>query len=468
MSRSTAPRRSALALVCAMSVLSACNHSEDEATPAAAAPGLSIDMQLPASLTGGKQTSVLSNSLAMKAAQAVTVRSHGTDVPCTYVGADEEDPFRNGYEMSKFMLSVVAAWTCISDTVIDVVADENIPKDGSIIATDNELDAIDYDPEDPTHFSVSSDNNTRSTVKFYYGKAHDADLSTADPGLFLAWDGLEHDDVQGRLVIDIKGLVAPHNPKDPVQMRMDFDHSPVQKQAKMYLRFADEHEFANGFRIDVVKDLTARASAHVYTAQGLIDMTAQFSPAPGITETPKLKMYTVSDRLGEGAAIALMEDVALPLELVPPINNEPGNHLGNYRFNKTDRYFFKADQNSMEPWDYIFKEVTSAEYRGGRTTLEQGGSWDPFNPTLDLIRLAFGLPDTYFKENECGTEGTSCLDFLNALFEDGLEGQEQNQGVLPSDWRADAIADADYLSQVYPDDVNGWDTVFEMSFTPAE
>lgn len=59
MSVSTTPLRCAISLACAMSLVSACNH-DDKKPVVAADPTLSIDMQIPNSLTGGKQLTVLS------------------------------------------------------------------------------------------------------------------------------------------------------------------------------------------------------------------------------------------------------------------------------------------------------------------------------------------------------------------------------------------------------------------------
>lgn len=393
--------------------------------------------------------------------------AHGTDVPCAYVGADQEHPFRNGYEMSKFMISVVAAWSCISDTIIEVASSPAVPHAGEIIATDNEFGSETYDPEDPTHYRVLKESDDLTSVKLYYGfSVATPPTSNSQAGVYLAWNGHRHDAVAGRLVLDSDGLVAVHKAEDPIRMRMDFDHNSAQKQATMYLQFDTDNPFAEGFRIEVSKDLTVSPVQHVYTARGLVAMKAQFSPAPGVTETPNLRMYTVSDRFGEGAAIALMEDVALPMEIVAVTETDAGNHLGNYLFSKTDQYFFDADQSGVQPWDYIHKEITTAVYRGGRTTAETGGSWMPFNPSLDLIRSALLLSDTYFNQAECGVVDSSCVEFLNAVFNssDGFDNEEKNQGSLPTDWRAVAIANATYLDQVYPAGSSDWSLAFVMSF----
>jgi hypothetical protein len=46
------------------------------------------------------------------------------------------------------------------------------------------------------------------------------------------------------------------------------------------------------------------SSGQVFFALGLIQMKAQFLPVTGIDAIPSIRMFTVSDLLGEGAALA--------------------------------------------------------------------------------------------------------------------------------------------------------------------
>ena len=173
-------------------------------------------------------------------------------------------------------------------------------------------------------------------------------------------------------------------------------------------------------------------------------------------------MYTVSDRSGEGAAIADFSDVSLPLEL----NADTGNYLGDYIFNKVDMYFFDADQTANEPWDWIQKTFTAAEYRGDRTTPATGGTFVPFDPSLDMIVTELGLPSSYFTGTECANVEDSCVELLNAIFEAGFAEQEPNQGADPNDWRSVAIQSPVYLDTVYPNGID-WTGAFDYVFTPA-
>ena len=250
-------------------------------------------------------------------------------------------------------------------------------------------------------------------------------------------------------------------PDDPVQMRMDFSFNDAAENMDMFLRFDANNPWADGFRIQVSKDLTANPLQQVFTARGLINMKDQFFPVSGITEVPQVSVYAVTDSFGNGASIAQYQDMALPLEL----NVATGNHLGNYLFTRSDVYYFEDDMD----WDYIFKSVTAAEYRGGRTTPATGGTWLPFDPSLDIIVSGLALDPAYFTGSLCASVGDSCVELFNAVNNavDDFGGHERNQGSDPMDWRSTALATPDYLTTVYPNGMD-WSGAFDYSFTPAD
>jgi hypothetical protein len=293
-------------------------------------------------------------------------------------------------------------------------------------------------------------------VRLFYGYPRSAPpVASSVPGMFVAWDKSTNGALTGRMVLDAELINGEHRkPDDPIAMRMDFTFNDSAKTADMYLRFDAGNPWADGLRIQVTQDLTANPTQTVFVARGLTEMKRQFVPVDGISELPKLKVYTVSNRAGTGAAIAEFIDVGLGL----PLNET--NHLGNYLFNKTDTYFFQYDQD----WDYIHKYVDTAILRGQRTTPASGGSWLPFDPSLDIIESALNLGSGYFA-NTCARAGDECSALLNAIFGDGFAGQEKNQGSDPLDWRSTAIASPDYLTTVYPNGVS-WDGAFDPVFTP--
>jgi hypothetical protein len=411
---------------------------------------LSLDLELPDSITGGLVSNV-TNQESRLVVQA------GTGMPCAYMGPEDDDPFRNGYEMTKFMVSAVATWTCLADTLIEVA--DSVPHDGLIHPTDNDKSKPDYDSDDPTHYRVDDDSETQTTIRLYYGYDRTTPPTLDDdPQFFLSWNESEAGVVEGRLIIDGETINEENrNPDDPVIMRMDFNFDDTQEIVDMFLRFDENNLWAEGFRIQVTKDLTAGPLEQVFTALGLIQMKAQFIPVNGITEIPAVHMFTVSDAFGNGAALAEFQQLSLPLEL----NAKLGNHLGNYLFDKDDIYFFEDDMD----WNWVAKSITDSSFRGGRTTPATGGSWIPFDPSLDMIITALELDADYFTGSKCAEMDDDCTDLLNAVFIDGFAGQEPNQGSDPMDWRSEAIDDPTYIDSVYPNGVD-WSGAFDYIYMP--
>ncbi len=440
-------------------LLHACGGASD-ANPAPTQSSNSpvLSMGLPDSLTGGTPTAAPAPGKTAQTASA-KVTAQADDLACAYIGPeDDSDPFRNGYEMTKFMVSAMAAWTCVADTLIEISA--LLPHNGTVAATDNVLGAPGYDPDDPTHYSITDESETQSTIRLFYGYASDTPPTGSElAGFYLSWDTANSAQTNGRLIIDVTALNSTRAVDDPTQMRMDFVSGEDTRSIDMFIRFDDGNEWADGMRIVVDKDLTANPFEQVFLARGLFAMKRQFQVFNNIAELPNLAMVTVADRFGEGAAIAEFQNMGLGL----PINLT--NHLGEYLFTKTDRYFFDADQSAAEPWDWIDKSITSAEYRGGRTTPATGGTWIPFDPSQDMIITALGLDSDYFTGIKCANLGDDCTPFLNAVFMDGFAGQESNQGADPMDWRSTALASPQYLTQVYPNGVN-WNGAFEQTYTP--
>lgn len=424
--------------------------------------GPSLDMSLPASVTGDTQPvnnqGQLIGAVVTGTQQVINAVDSGTGQPCIHLGVNGDDPFRNGYQITKLLVSAVATWTCIADVLIDVSA--YVPNDGQIHETENNKSSAGYDREDPTHYSITRDSETQTTIRLYY----DYDRQTPpqvgeDPQFFMSWHSTSDANIDGRLIID--GLkVNPNDRKqeDPTMMRMDFNYTASEKNADMFMQFDNGNPWAEGFRIHVKKDLTANPLRDVFLARGLIKMKAQFLPADNITEIPNVQMYTVSDAFGNGAAIAEFQDISLPLLL----NATSNNHLGNYLFTKNDVYYFDYDSD----WDYINKTITSSEFRGGRTTPATGGTWIPFDPSLDVIISGLALDDNYFSGNLCANVGDDCNALLNAVFYDGFAGQEKNQGSDPMDWRSTILAQPEYLTSVYPNGAS-WDGAFDYNYLPS-
>lgn len=446
-----------ITLLIAAGILTGCGGTSDD-TSSPADDNFSVQLQLPDSLTGGSASNS-PRGVANKIANVALASKGSTGEPCSFIGhEDKDDPFRNGYETSRFLISTMATWTCVADLLIDLAA--VLEHSGNILETDNDTLAADYEADEPTHYSITDTSDTQVTVRMYYGFSRAVPPLPTDPSQFyISWNETSEDIVEGKMIIDITTIDQQENNEDDLSMmRMDFDFDQDQRSADMFLRFEDDNIWADGFRIQITKDLNASPLNQVFTARGLIDMTGQFFPVAGISETPQIQFYTVADLLGNGATIEEVQDFSLPLLLNFFLNN----HLGDYLFSKQDVYFFEADQD----WEYINKEISSSEYRGSRNTPATGGSWIPFNPSIDMINTALSLPANYFSNGQCENIGDSCNEFLNAVFVDGFSDQEQNQGSDPMDWRSTALDNAVYLSSVFPNGIN-WDGAFDQTFTPG-
>ncbi len=444
-------------VLASFTMLVGCGTSDSENTAETGGETLSLSLQLPDSLTGGRE--VAARTLADGIEGAALAAREGTGEPCAFVGVEEEsDLFENGYQTTRFMVSLMATWTCIADFLIDVA--DVLVHDGSIVEGDNDTLSPDYDADDPTHYSVTDDSDMQTTIRMYYGYDR-ANPPTEDavPEFYLSWYESDAGAIQGKMIIDASLIDAEdRNPEDPVRMRMDFDFDDQRKLADVFMQFDASNPWADGMRIDIRKDLQANLFSQVYTARGMIEMKGQFFEVDTISEIPDVQFYTVADGLGNGAALEEIQDMSLPIW----INPFRDNYLGNYLFTKQDVYFFEDDMD----WDYINKTVTSAVYRGGRTTAASGGTWIPFNPSLDMVINALVLDSDYFTGDKCAAIDDECTELLNAVFVDGFADQEQNQGTDPMDWRSDALADAVFLDSVYPNGQN-WEGAFDQVFDPV-
>lgn len=450
-----------LAVAMTSVLLTACGGSstDEEETGGNDLSAVELDLELPDSVTGGVATTsspkTAISALASKTSNQFASEKGG-DEPCSYIGNDEEDPFVNGYETTKFMVSAVAAWSCVAELLMEI--SEFAPHDGTIIETENDINADNYEEDEPTHYSVTDDSDVQTTVRLYYGfDREEPPTQDDDAGFYLSWTEDDDGDVSGRVIIETSELDEEIDEDDPVAMRMDFVHDDETKTHDMFLRFGDDNPWAEGFRIRVEKDLDANPLEQVFVAQGLMAMTAQFLATESISEVPEIAFYSVANRMGDGASISEVSDLAISLPFA-------STHFGAYLTTKEDVYFFDDDQEAAEPWDWISKSFTAAEYAGERTAAVTGGTWVPFDPSLDMIGEALGLGSDYFDSN-CAEVGDDCVDLMNAIFDDGFAEQEPNQGEDPNDWRTLSLQSATYLDTVYPNGVD-WTGAFEQDFQP--
>lgn len=431
-----------VAAVLALALLSACG-SDDETTTASQTPSNpvsapSVSMSFPTSLTG----------------TPAAATSAGPS--CDYPGARENDPLRNGYTMTKWLVGNVAGWLCITDFLSDLanqLGAAGLPVDGTFV----DIPPDPADPGGPTGIAVTT--GTTSTLELYFQG------DTANPSVYLAWAG-SGSDVQGRLVV-LPYLMEPPppgnlnaDPEAPTHMRLDFTQSATQRSASMVMAFDPYDAFAanswnnpwaTGFRIDAVRT-EADGS---FDITGYIATHGQFDPgyrAVG-TETPALVLKAVSDSTGKGASVATMADVGQGFIFTP--NTTDG--LGYFLYSKDDKFYFLADATA----EWISKSVTTATFKGGLTnTTYSDANIDSF----------LGLSGT---TASCkGGTDADCVTLLNAIFDAGAStfGTDLNDtSPEPSDGRQAELAALTALTQATPDSnaKGDWTGVFDLTFTPA-
>ena len=145
-----------ITLLIAGGILTGCGGSSDD-TSSLADDNFSVRLQLPDSLTGGSASNS-PRGVANKIAGVALASKGSTGEPCSFIGhEDKNDPFRNGYETSRFLISTTATWTCVADLLIDLAA--VVEHNGNILETDNDTLAPDYEADEPTHYSITLYNN---------------------------------------------------------------------------------------------------------------------------------------------------------------------------------------------------------------------------------------------------------------------------------------------------------------------
>ncbi len=202
MKTAAANSKQVLSVVLLSTMLVACGD-DDNNTVNSSVP--SLDLAIPQSLTGGQAT-IAAKSELLSAATSVNaslkLAKAGTGEPCAYLGnEDDDDPFRNGYETSKFMISIMASWTCIADLIIDVAT--FVPHNGAIFETENDNNSDDFEADEPTHYSVTDESASQVTVRLYYNYSRSQPPITGEKAQFyISWNEAVNGDIEGRMIID--------------------------------------------------------------------------------------------------------------------------------------------------------------------------------------------------------------------------------------------------------------------------
>lgn len=255
-----------------------------------------LAMVLPSSLTSGATTPAGPNALMVNAAE-------GDEPTCDFGG--ENDPFDNGYAMTKFMVSLSQSQSCIADWMIKAITGDaaQFAGQGKIeIGDDN------AQPDDPTHIQLekSADGNTVQLWLFFG--------ATAEPGFYLTWTNTSATDSSGQIIWGFTDNSDDDGGPDAI--RTDFTRTEDEDTNVTYMRFGAANDMKmDGFRVDVVR--SGKDTAAEYTAAGRLGMGGQWDDTrlpPALTyETPVITMNTVTDADGLGGAKMNMEHSILPL-----------------------------------------------------------------------------------------------------------------------------------------------------------
>lgn len=407
---------------------------EDDASTDKSAPTTS--MEFPQSLTGAEVTPpALTRGLMNPRAV------HNGDIHCGFEGVAGDDPFRDGYNMTKFLVSAVATWQCFADSIIIIVAAIPFPTDGTFV----EFDPDPSDPDGPTGIRVTDNSSNQRTIELFFNG------NTTTAGVYLSWSFGTN--FEGKLILSSAVMNDPSDPgfdaDEPNNLRMDFANNGTTQTADMIISFPGTNLWAEAFRIDAVKTLSDSS----FVVRGIMSMKGQWDPTYAGLAVPTLKMFGVSDSAGLGAAMSQFVDLGTNFDL------GGGETLGSYDFTMDDRYYFLANGTS----EWINKSLTSATYVGGRTAS---------GPTLANVDSVLGLGGTYFTAPCDATAPSDCTDLFTAIFVNGFGGKDSNSaGPEPTGSRKTALDAGAFLATSCPADAASCtfdDTdVFDQSFTPT-
>ena len=399
-------------------------------------------MSFPQSLTGteapaGALTRGLLNTRAL----------HNGDIHCNFDGDGAgNDPFRDGYNMTKFLVSAVATWQCFADSIIIIVAAIPFPTDGTFV----ELTPDPDDPGAPTGIRITDNSASQRTIELFFNG------ETTTAGVYLSWSFGTN--FEGKLILSSTVMTDPDDPnfdaEAPNGLRMDFANDGTTQTADMIISFPSTNLWAEAFRIDAVKTLADSS----FVVRGIMSMTRQWDPNYAGLAVPKLKMFGVSDSDGLGAAMSQFADLGLNLNLVS------GTTLGSYNFTFNGRYYFLADGTS----EWINKLVSSAEFADPALTRTASPA------EISFVEAALGLPG-YFTAPCSATFQAVCTELFQELFALGFSGSGKDvndpPGTEPTDSRMAALDAGTFLTTHCPADAGSCvldDTdVFEQTFTPT-
>ena len=327
-------------------------------------------MALPKSLTGSSSSTAALNTM---------VRAQVTDPAQCELGGSDNDPFTNGFRMTRFLVGMSQATSCFADFLVYAITTVGAPHvNKGIVATGNAAGT-----DEPTHFEIIETNGGKKVQVWLYD-----DGKGVTPHLYFTWNTTDGSDVNGRLVI--KGDAT--DLKEPEAVRVDFVRSDTGATNTMLFRFpVDSPDLLEGFQVVVTQ--TGTGADATYEAKGFLQTTGQWSSNLPTTETfdpPTLAAVAVADSTGLGAAIANFQNIGFDLT-IPDDAGNPWVGLGSYQVTMTDKSYF--DATGAEEW--LWKGPTDARYVNTSATNGRFGG-----ATLNLFLYCLeGAPN----DPNCGT-----------------------------------------------------------------
>ena len=355
----------------------------------------------------GGSFSAMNNSLP--------TRSSSDEPNCKYVNGLNDDMFRHGYHLTKYLSQVGAAYSCFADWVMKKTVEWDIPTDGKV------YDVKANKESEPTGVSVVKDSPTQHSLRFFYRK------KTEDPGWLVSWKK-NGEQVSGRIVFDNDVVRKTLNANDdPRKVRIDFIKTNDQLTLDIYALFPT-HNKTESFRMNLIKKLTGSdtESDKIKIKGYLITRVQPYkdSNSSSITDQPVFKIAAISDANGKGGTVTVVDKLLMG-------SSTYGYFLTQFK----DKFAF----TNTQPSEWIKKTMQNAE-------------------------LKISGP-----QSGCNSNST-CTAKWNTWIQDpaiSAQLEMQNAGSEPNDARSDFannFVDSQYLDQVYPDRETSWNSVFDMRF----
>ena len=386
-------------MIAVLLLLMGCQEEEPEISTTITAetiPVPTLRLGVPGSMTyGTASASINANQDGYNAAVITDVDENGC--PTLKEG---EDIFENGYAMSKFLVVLSENQACYADAFMLATSLflGNFINNGKIATEDT---------TGLTHFQLDLTGTTYE-LWFWFDSA-------ASPTFYMTWTGSSSTDSTGYFInTQLTDATA-----DLSAVRFEFVRDGTSAVNEIFVEYSgDASEDFDGFHSMVTK--TTSGSVISYLAKGILRFQSQFGTniPTEVTATPKLRMVTVSDSNGLGAAKADFTDVAIRFESAGTWD------LGAYLFTLGDKVYFDTD--GVPQWQ--MKEVTTGTYAVSTTRTGGTDLTDIIGCLEETTCPEINLPAGYFAGTCVDTDNVAgnCTEFIQAIYDTGWSGDHVN------------------------------------------